>query len=158
MKRRLDRLNGTRATALRAVLALSLLGCLGVACNGTGESPPDADAPTPAARGEAWFTALCADCHGATGAGDGPAATALSTPPADLRGIAARNGGLFIADAVASYIDGRRIVAEHGSREMPVWGRTLDDRNAALGEERKLTEPIISDIAAYIRTLQDPPL
>jgi len=33
------------------------------------------------ARGAALFGQQCAACHGATGAGDGPAAAALSTPP-----------------------------------------------------------------------------
>jgi mono/diheme cytochrome c family protein len=146
-KRTFDRARPIRVLA--AVLAASA-----VACNGDpGSSEPP---PSPATRGEVWYDALCADCHGAGGSGNGPAAGALPTPPADLRGIAARNGGLFIPDAVAAYIDGRRVVAEHGPRDMPAWGRTLDDRNEALGEERKLSEPIIQDIVAYIRTLQEP--
>lgn len=36
------------------------------------------------ARGEAIYKELCLKCHGAGGAGDGPRATALDPPPADL--------------------------------------------------------------------------
>lgn len=37
------------------------------------------------ATGAALYTQRCADCHGVGGAGDGPAARALSPPPPDLR-------------------------------------------------------------------------
>lgn len=37
------------------------------------------------ARGRALFVEGCADCHGKTGAGDGPQAVRLSPRPADLR-------------------------------------------------------------------------
>lgn len=36
------------------------------------------------ARGAALYQTHCASCHGAQGRGDGPAATSLSPPPADL--------------------------------------------------------------------------
>ena len=36
--------------------------------------------------GEALFETNCASCHGASGRGDGPAATGLNPPPSDLSG------------------------------------------------------------------------
>lgn len=36
------------------------------------------------ARGAAVYAQHCASCHGATGAGDGPAGRALKSPPGDL--------------------------------------------------------------------------
>lgn len=40
--------------------------------------------PPSLARGKALYAQECASCHGATGAGDGPAAAALTPRPADL--------------------------------------------------------------------------
>ena len=113
-----------------------------------------ADEAASVARGAELFRLLCAGCHGERGAGDGPAAEGLDVAPADLRVIAASNGGMFIPGAVAAFIDGRRVVAEHGPREMPTWGRTLDDRNIAIGEERKLGPAMIGDLVAFLRTIQ----
>lgn len=43
-------------------------------------------APSPADQsGQALYAARCASCHGATGAGDGPAAAAQNPKPRDLR-------------------------------------------------------------------------
>ena len=50
---------------------------------------------TPASDAQAMFTNYCAVCHGATGVGDGPAASALAKAPADLTHLSSRNGGQF---------------------------------------------------------------
>lgn len=68
------------------------------------------------------FLRYCASCHGESGRGDGPMAASLTRPPADLTLLAQRNGGTFDERAVMSTIDGRRQVAAHGTRDMPVWG------------------------------------
>lgn len=68
------------------------------------------------------YLRYCASCHGESGLGDGPAAGSLSRPPADLTRLAARNRGHFDERSVMASIDGRREVAAHGTREMPVWG------------------------------------
>lgn len=72
--------------------------------------------------GRDTFLRYCASCHGALGRGDGPVAASLSKAPADLTQIAKRNGGRFDESAVMGVIDGRRAVAQHGTRDMPVWG------------------------------------
>ncbi len=71
------------------------------------------------------FREYCAPCHGVTGRGDGPAAPALKTVPADLTRISARNGGKFPDTKVRRYIEGLDEISAHGSRDMPVWGRVL---------------------------------
>jgi mono/diheme cytochrome c family protein len=66
--------------------------------------------PAPAtnpASGKEMFKTYCASCHGANGKGDGPAASALKTTPADLTMLAKNNGGKFPADKVASILRGR---------------------------------------------------
>lgn len=131
--------------------ALALAGC-------EPDSPPRPAEPLDAAaRGEDLFQAYCSPCHGAQARGDGPRAATTRPRPADLTGIAARNGDLFIADAVAAYVDGRKYVDAHGPTDMPAWGRELDDRNQALDQESKLTEAMIRDIVAYLETLQRKP-
>lgn len=72
---------------------------------------------------EAMFREYCAACHGSGGKGDGPAAAALKTVPADLTRISARNGGKFPTVKIRRYIEGLDQIAAHGSRDMPVWGR-----------------------------------
>jgi hypothetical protein len=89
------------------------------------------------------------------GEGDGPVAATLRTAPPSLRTLAARNGGQFPADRVASYIDGRALPAAHGARAMPVWGgvfeATQDLVRGAEGPEAR-----IEAVIAYLRELQDP--
>jgi mono/diheme cytochrome c family protein len=79
-------------------------------------------APTDA---PAMFREYCAACHGSEGRGNGPAAAALKTVPADLTRINARNGGKFPTVKVRRYIEGLDQISAHGSRDMPVWGQVL---------------------------------
>jgi mono/diheme cytochrome c family protein len=86
---------------------------------------------TPA--GAVLYERHCASCHGMGGKGDGPMAASLTTPPADLTTIQRRNGGAWDAALVMRTIDGRRDVAAHGSREMPVWGAVFVEETAKSG-------------------------
>jgi mono/diheme cytochrome c family protein len=72
--------------------------------------------------GKREYDANCAACHGPKGRGDGPNAGMSGVRPADLATLAQRNGGWFPFARVYEFIDGRRLVKAHGSREMPVWG------------------------------------
>jgi len=87
--------------------------------------------------GQQYFARYCSACHGAVGRGDGPAAPALRTPPADLTRIAQRRAGRFPVAEIAAYIDGRTVVSAHGSREMPIWGERFGERvgGSSVGEE-----------------------
>jgi mono/diheme cytochrome c family protein len=69
----------------------------------------------------------CASCHGDAGKGDGPVAASLRRPPSDLTTIAQRGGGRFDEVRVMQVIDGRSLVAEHGTRAMPVWGIVFEE-------------------------------
>ncbi|MBS0535396.1 MAG: cytochrome c [Proteobacteria bacterium] len=99
-----------------AIVAMSMAAAL------AGATRADADEP---ANGEAQYKAHCAACHGESGAGDGPAAPALRSPPPDLRALSVRNDGVFPEKVLETVIDGRKTVRAHGSFEMPVWGREL---------------------------------
>jgi hypothetical protein len=89
------------------------------------------------------------------GKGEGPVAAALRAPPPDLTTIA-RRYGRFDERAVAAAIDGRRAVAAHGSREMPVWGAVFE---AELEEEPYTSRTGLLqtfEIVEYLRSIQEP--
>jgi len=106
----------------------------------------------PRLDGEQWFRAYCAACHGVDGKGQGPAASALKTAPADLTTIAARNGGTFpralIADLVAN---GRPAVSAHGSTDMPIWGPNFV---ALTGGSYRPVNERIEAVVSYVESIQ----
>src|SRR5579872_4983484 len=73
-------------------------------------------------EGPELYRAYCATCHGADGKGNGPAAEALKTKPADLTALTRNSHGQFPVARVRDTITGDSVVAAHGSREMPIWG------------------------------------
>jgi mono/diheme cytochrome c family protein len=75
------------------------------------------------------YRTYCASCHGVEGRGNGPAAAALATPPADLTALAQKFGRPLPVDRLAEFIDGRKEITAHGTREMPVWGETFFDES-----------------------------
>jgi mono/diheme cytochrome c family protein len=104
-------------------------------------------------RGADLFAFYCASCHGAGGKGDGPVATSLRTPPADLTTIARRAGGTFPATRVESQITGTgtTLILSHGTREMPVWGpvfQALDPNSDARTRIR------ITNLVSHVESLQ----
>lgn len=95
--------------------------------------------------GEKLFALHCAACHGQNAKGTGPIAGQLRDDPADLTGIARRNGGVFPIAATVAKIDGRAPFAAHGGA-MPVYGWFFDGPSATLkdadGQEIETTEAI----------------
>ena len=74
--------------------------------------------------GQVEYRQACASCHGVAGKGDGPVATYMSKPVADLTQIRVRNDGVFPFQEMLELVDGRfseRQPGPHGT-EMPVWG------------------------------------
>lgn len=72
--------------------------------------------------GKGEYDVHCAVCHGIAGKGDGPYKYSMTKAPTDLTELARRNGGAYPFNRVYEVIDGRRDVAAHGTREMPIWG------------------------------------
>jgi hypothetical protein len=77
--------------------------------------------------GRELFRSYCASCHGTDGTGNGPAGASLKVAPADLTRISKK--GKFPREKVIAYIVGETPVPAHGSREMPVWGRVLQEQH-----------------------------
>ncbi|MGB8582009.1 MAG: cytochrome c [Candidatus Sulfotelmatobacter sp.] len=101
--------------------------------------------------GKEMYTAYCAVCHGTDGKGDGPAASALKTPPADLTQLSKNNGGKYPALKVTGAIRGTGDVAAHGSKDMPVWGELF--WSMSRGHEGEVQQRV-SNLTHYIETLQ----
>jgi len=80
--------------------------------------------------GKREYDASCATCHGANGKGKGLFAELLQVTMPDLTVLARNNGGVFPITYVYNVIDGREAFKAHGTREMPIWGKTLSYRAA----------------------------
>jgi len=103
------------------VLSVSLFACSGAVASRAADTF-DAEA---AKAGAVLFKIHCANCHGASGRGDGKAAPGLEFAPADLTRISERNKGKFPFDRVVQIVDGRKPMKGHGRTDMPVWGDVL---------------------------------
>jgi mono/diheme cytochrome c family protein len=106
---------------------------------------------TSPASGKEMFVSYCAACHGKDGKGDGPAAAALKTAPADLTVLAKLNGGKYPADKVTAILRGQTNLVPHGDQEMPVWGRVF--WRMSQGHEEIVMQRI-ANLNRYIETLQ----
>jgi copper transport protein len=79
---------------------------------------PLADDPDAVVAGERLYRANCASCHGATGAGNGPAVADLRRPPDDLAGIVPQRLDGELAWTIGAGVAGT---------QMPAFGTTLLD-------------------------------
>ena len=102
-------------------------------------------------QGKTLFMQYCASCHGPSGAGDGPLAPSLSTPPANLRLLSLHFGNPLPQEVIARFIDGRTDVKAHGPRDMPVWGAKFYAESN--GEEPKVKERI-AKLVAFLQSIQ----
>jgi len=93
------------------------------------------------AKGKAKYQELCASCHGASGKGDGPAATGLPTKPRNHTDAAYMTK---LKDQQVFDFIKKGGQAMGKSPLMPAWGGQISDEQ-------------IRDIVAYIRTLARKP-
>jgi mono/diheme cytochrome c family protein len=102
--------------------------------------------------GKRTYIQYCAPCHGNDGRGNGPAASALKTPPADLTTLAKRNEGKFPYEYVTGVIRFGKPIVAHGSSDMPVWGPifgVLENGNEMAVRKR------IKDVCDYLAAIQE---
>ncbi len=151
--RRPRRVSGGVASGFALVLFSALFVA---AIPGSGAGDDVAARREAAARGRVTYRVYCRNCHGDHSHGDGKLAAVISTPPADLTGLARRNGGAFPEDRVFRIIDGREEVAAHGRREMPVWGDAFRPAASEGGseEEEAAIRAKIEDLVDYLASIQ----
>lgn len=109
-----------------------------------------------ALSGKQLYETWCVSCHGAAGRGDGPVAKSLTREVPDLSLIARRHGGAFPRDLVERIIDGRHILAAHGTRTMPVWGEDLSRASIGDPNAERATRIVTGRLADYLWLLQRP--
>ena len=108
--------------------------------------------PTPSNSGKAMFKSYCAVCHGTDGKGNGPAASAMKTPPTNLTILAKNSGGKYPASHVAAVIRGQASTPSHGTQDMPIWGplfSSIDQGHEAQVQQR------VANLVAYVEGLQE---
>ena len=109
--------------------------------------------------GRLEYRRYCASCHGMSGKGDGPVAAALNTKPSDLTTLAKDNGGQFPSETIRETVEGNKMVAAHGTREMPIWGRVFmtppSSRVGAGGPQLVSSKQHIEMIVKYIESIQE---
>jgi mono/diheme cytochrome c family protein len=114
--------------------------------------------PTSSVSGAQMFKEYCAVCHGPSGKGDGPVATALKVPPPDLTTLAQRHDGKFPYDYVSNVLKNGVQNPAHGSGEMPVWGPIFDTMNRwkALcpGMDETPVTLRITNLTNYLKSIQ----
>jgi mono/diheme cytochrome c family protein len=80
--------------------------------------------------GKREFEVSCAVCHGTDAKGSGSYAPLIKSTPPDLTTLAKKNNGVFPINYVYEVIDGRKEIAVHGQRDMPIWGNRYSERAA----------------------------
>jgi mono/diheme cytochrome c family protein len=104
----------------------------------------------PSNSGKEMFKSYCAVCHGTDAKGNGPAASAMKTPPTDLT-VLAKKDGKYPAAHVAAVIRGQANTPSHGSQDMPVWGPLFS--SISQGHDSQVQQRI-ANLVTYIEGLQ----
>lgn len=137
------------------LVVLTLISAFAVAQQAPASSTPEVKhvpiTNTPSNSGKEMFDNYCAVCHGKDGKGNGPAASAMKTPPTDLTVLAQKNGGKYPASHVAAVIRGQATTPSHGSQDMPIWGPLFS--SISQGHEGQVQQRI-TNLVTYIEGLQ----
>jgi mono/diheme cytochrome c family protein len=106
---------------------------------------------TPSNSGREMYDSYCAVCHAKDAKGNGPAASAMKTPPSDLTQLAKNNGGKYPAAHVAAVLKGQAMTPSHGSQDMPIWGPLFS--SISQGHEAQVQQRI-TNLVTYIEGVQ----
>ena len=105
--------------------------------------------------GRETFQHYCAGCHGPGGQGNGPAASHLPVPPADLTALKLANGGVFPTEHVMATVHG--YPGKHDFGVMPEFGPLLDGPKqiwVAPDGDEVMTPVALLELVSYLETLQ----
>jgi hypothetical protein len=115
-----------------------------------GQDKPVTTVPPPKS-GVGTYKEFCAVCHGKTGKGDGPAASALKVRPPDLSTLARRHGGKFPDAYVSNVLRNGVAINAHGTAEMPIWGPLFLSVDSSYQSQFELR---ITSLTTYLKSLQ----
>ncbi len=104
------------------------------------------------------YRRFCASCHGLQGAGDGVLSSYFIIEIPNLQELAVRAGGRYPKESVIRIIDGRDVIAGHGTPLMPVWGEELGGGYPRNQQGTKTTQLLIERLADHVCRLQKPAL
>ena len=139
-----------RLTFIGLGLAIVVAAVLGTESTTTAQEP--AARSSLAIAGANNYQQYCVACHGKDAKGTGTLAKNLNPKPADLTGLAARNGGTYPRDMVFQVIDGRQKVKGHGGGDMPQWGDTFLASSGS--SDADAVKRRIDSLVDYLATLQ----
>lgn len=131
-------------------LALPVLAGLG-AC----QTPPP---PTP--TGAEDYASFCADCHGATGLGDGPLAAGLTPRPANLTRLSTGKPAAFPMAPVMSKIWGYAETSPAAGAGMPAFAPLLEGETVLVDTGDGIATPTplrLVQLAEHLKGLQTRP-
>lgn len=135
-------------------LSIRTIACIG-AFSSIMAASTAAAADYSAMSGQELYKRFCAACHGADAQGNGPVAASFKIQVPDLTRIARRQGK-FSPTLIERVVDGRHILAAHGTREMPVWGEEFTRAELGSPDAERDTRTVIAKIVEYISTIQRP--
>jgi mono/diheme cytochrome c family protein len=101
--------------------------------------------------GKEMYQSYCAVCHGTDAKGNGPAASAMKTPPSDLTQLAKNNGDKYPSAHVAAVIRGQAATPSHGSQDMPIWGPLFS--SISQGHDAQVQQRI-TNLVTYLEGVQ----
>jgi len=109
---------------------------------------------TPIDSGEKMYSTYCAVCHGASGTGNGPAASSLKVPPVDLTTLSQKNKGVFPTQHVQSVLQFGIENPAHGTPEMPIWGNLMLTLHPSSQDAAALVNQRIFNLTEYLKKIQ----
>ena len=119
---------------------------------GRAQEKPTPVVPPDVVSGKQTYMHYCAACHGADGRGHGPAASALKTPPANLRTLAIQHDGKFPKTMLLAWCALATKFSGHGSSDMPIWGPIFSMQEN--GDEMDVRRRI-ENLCNYLASIQD---
>jgi mono/diheme cytochrome c family protein len=104
--------------------------------------------------GRVIYRRRCAACHGLSGHGDGPVASALRTAPPDLTRLAETHSQ-FPREHVVAVVSGQIEVPVHGTREMPIWSQQFGPPSGATAAAALWNARQLELLMRYLEALQE---
>ena len=141
------------STVLFAVLATIALVFIAAAQEKVANVKTVPIAYTNPVSGSEMYTVYCAACHGATGNGNGPAASVFTKPPTNLTMLAKNNNGKYPAEYVRDVLKFGTPVRAHGNIQMPVWNTLFRSLNP-IDDSGAVTQLRIHNLVEYIQSIQ----